>query len=53
MNAQPIFVIAFTNRDIRHVCFHRIPSFRNNNIFIGISINKVITNMMKKYKMKN
>ena len=53
MNAQPMFVIAFTDRDIKNVCFHRIPSFRNNTIFIGISINKVIANIMKKYKIKN
>ena len=53
MNAQPIFVIAFTIREMKKVCLGCIPSLRNNTIFTGISINKVIANIMKKYKIKN
>ena len=53
MNAQPIFVIAFTIREMKNVCLGCMPSFRNNSIFTGISINKVIANIMKKYKIKN
>ena len=53
MNAQPIFVIAFTIREMKNVCLECMPSFRNNIIFTGISINKVIANIMKKYKIKN
>ena len=52
MNAHPIFVIAFVVNDTKKVRFHFIPSFLNSNMFIGISIIKVIANMKTKYIIK-